>query len=180
MLRTKSLTVMLSLPFQQDIMKPPLLLFLLALALFVPLLSVQSADVAVCPVAIHRLESHLLIAAAADGHNNAPFSSFFFQAFPRDIWGLTYLHYWRGVHHRRDGAQVVEFALSSLVGTVVAAAVWLICLWRRPVSDPGSSAYSIFIRTISGKTSCMDVLPSETFGSVKQRLQVCLNLCISF
>jgi hypothetical protein len=163
-------------PFHsQDIMKPHLLLLtLLALALFAPLLSVQSADVAVCPVGDPPSDSHLLIAAAADGHDDSSASSaFFFQAFPRDIWGLTYMDYWRGVHHRRKGAQVVEFALSSLVGTLVAAAVWLICLWRRPVSDPGSSAYSIFIRTLSGKTKVLDVLPAETFGSVKQRLQVC-------
>jgi hypothetical protein len=162
-------------PFHsQDIMKPSLLLTLLALALFAPLLSVQSADVAVCPVGDPPSDSHLLIAAAADGHDDSSASSsLFFQAFSRDIWGLTYMDYWRGVHHRRKGAQVVDVPLSSLFGSLIAAAVWLISLWRRPVAAPGSSAYSIFIRTLSGKTRCMDVLPSETFGSVKQRLQVC-------
>jgi hypothetical protein len=180
-------------PFhQQNNMKPPLLLLtLLALAVFAPLLSVQSADVAVFPVGDPPSETHLLVAAAADGHDDAntcdavqpfanlgdglpgsdspPLCSLPFQPFRLDDWGLMYLDYWRGEHFRSN-AQVISLSLLGLF----AAMAFVVSPWRTksPPPSDAESPYSIFIRTISSGTKCMDVLPSETLGSVKQRLKV--------
>jgi hypothetical protein len=93
-----------------------------------------------------------------------PPSSLLFQPFHLDDWGLMYLDYWRG-ELSRSGAQVISL---SLVG-LFAAFMCIVSIWRR---ETVPSPYSIFIRTLSNRTRVLDVLPSDTLGAIKQRLQV--------
>jgi hypothetical protein len=165
--------------------KPYLLVALLTFALCASFfVSVQGADVAaVQPDSCDAVQSFADFGNGLPGSDSPPpLSSLPFQPFRLDDWGLMYLDYWRGEHFRSN-AQVISLSLLGLF----AAMAFVASPWRSksPPPSDAESPYSIFIRTISRGTKCMDVLPSETLGSVKQRLQVitvsfCEYVCLTY
>jgi hypothetical protein len=154
--------------------KPYLLVAVLTFALCASVLvSVQGADVAT--VGGNSCDTAVGLPGSGDSF---PPSSLPFQPFRLDDWGLMYLDYWRGEHFRSN-AQVISLSLLGLF----AAMAFVARPWSSaPPPSDAESPYSIFIRTVSSGTKCMDVVPSETLGSVKERLKVRLlfALCLVF